>query len=101
MRAGAPSWPRSPVAEPRAVAGTGLAEQREIGVWASALYPNIGGFGSESFLELPDPELKLACVRAYNDFLVDWTSFGAPSVAGDDRVRAWAGRVTRLGLTPK
>jgi len=44
----------------------------EIGVWANALYPNIGGFGSESFLNLPDPELKLACVRAYNDWLLDW-----------------------------
>ncbi len=44
----------------------------EIGVWANALYPNIGGFGSESFLALPDPELKLACVRAYNDWLLDW-----------------------------
>lgn len=43
-----------------------------IGVWASALYPNIGGFGSESFLELPDAELKLACVSAYNDWLLDW-----------------------------
>jgi predicted TIM-barrel fold metal-dependent hydrolase len=46
----------------------------EIGVWACALYPNIGGFGSESFLSLPDPELKLACVRAYNDWLLDWIS---------------------------
>lgn len=44
----------------------------EIGVWASALYPNIGGFGNESFLSLPDQELQLACVRAYNDWLVDW-----------------------------
>jgi predicted TIM-barrel fold metal-dependent hydrolase len=44
----------------------------EIGVWASALYPNIGGFGNESFLSLPSEELKLACVRAYNDWLIDW-----------------------------
>jgi predicted TIM-barrel fold metal-dependent hydrolase len=49
-----------------------LAYMDEIGVWANALYPNIGGFGSESFLTLPDPELKLACVRAYNDWLLDW-----------------------------
>ena len=49
-----------------------LAYMDEIGVWACALYPNIGGFGSESFLSLPDPELKLACVRAYNDWLLDW-----------------------------
>jgi predicted TIM-barrel fold metal-dependent hydrolase len=50
-----------------------LAYMDEIGVWASALYPNIGGFGNESFLSLPDPELKLACVRAYNDWLIDWS----------------------------
>jgi predicted TIM-barrel fold metal-dependent hydrolase len=44
----------------------------EIGVWASAIYPNVGGFGNQFFLELGDPELMLACVRAYNDFLIDW-----------------------------
>jgi len=43
-----------------------------IGAWASALYPNIGGFGSETFLGLGDPELMLACVRAYNDWLIEW-----------------------------
>ena len=46
----------------------------EIGAWAMALYPNVGGFGSESFLGLNDPELMLACVRAYNDWLIDWIS---------------------------
>jgi predicted TIM-barrel fold metal-dependent hydrolase len=44
----------------------------EIGAWAMALYPNIGGFGSETFLGLNDPELMLACVRAYNDWLIEW-----------------------------
>ena len=43
-----------------------------IGAWAMALYPNIGGFGSETFLGLDDPELMLACVRAYNDWLIEW-----------------------------
>jgi predicted TIM-barrel fold metal-dependent hydrolase len=46
----------------------------EIGAWAMALYPNIGGFGSESFLGLDDPELMLACVQAYNDWLIEWIS---------------------------
>ncbi len=50
-----------------------LAYMDEIGAWAMALYPNIGGFGSESFLGLDDPELMLACVRAYNDWLIEWT----------------------------
>jgi predicted TIM-barrel fold metal-dependent hydrolase len=46
----------------------------EIGAWAMALYPNIGGFGSQTFLGLDDPELMLACVRAYNDWLIEWIS---------------------------
>jgi predicted TIM-barrel fold metal-dependent hydrolase len=49
-----------------------LAYMDSIGVWAAALYPNVGGFGNEAFLRLGDPELMLACVRAYNDFLIDW-----------------------------
>ncbi|MBW2391033.1 MAG: amidohydrolase [Deltaproteobacteria bacterium] len=46
----------------------------EIGAWAMALYPNIGGFGSETFLGLDDPELMLLCVQAYNDWLIEWMS---------------------------
>jgi len=45
-----------------------------VGIWATTLYPNVGGFGSQAFLGLKDPELMLACVRAYNDFLTDWCS---------------------------
>ncbi|MAE94894.1 MAG: amidohydrolase [Deltaproteobacteria bacterium] len=45
-----------------------------VGIWATTLYPNVGGFGSQAFLGLKDPELMLACVRAYNDFLIDWVS---------------------------
>jgi predicted TIM-barrel fold metal-dependent hydrolase len=44
------------------------------GIWAQVLYPNVGGFGSGRFLEMGEPELMLECVRAYNDFLVDWCS---------------------------
>jgi predicted TIM-barrel fold metal-dependent hydrolase len=46
----------------------------EEGLWAQVLYPNVGGFGSGGFLRLREPELMLECVRAYNDFLVDWSS---------------------------
>ena len=45
-----------------------------VGIWASAMYPNVGGFGSQAFLGLGDPELMLACVQAYNDFLIEWIS---------------------------
>ncbi len=44
------------------------------GILAQALYPNVGGFGSERFRKMKEPELALACVRAYNDFLIDWIS---------------------------
>jgi predicted TIM-barrel fold metal-dependent hydrolase len=44
------------------------------GIFAQVLYPNVGGFGSGGFLKLGEPELMLECVRAYNDFLVEWCS---------------------------
>ena len=46
----------------------------EVGIWAQVLYPNVAGFGAQKFLDLDDPELQLACVRAYNDFLAEWCS---------------------------
>jgi predicted TIM-barrel fold metal-dependent hydrolase len=51
-----------------------LAYLDSIGVWSQVLYPNVAGFGSQQFLLLKDPELMLACVMAYNDFLVEWCS---------------------------
>ncbi len=49
----------------------------EVGIWAQVLYPNVAGFGSQRFLSIRDDELKLVCVRAYNDFLRDWASADA------------------------
>jgi predicted TIM-barrel fold metal-dependent hydrolase len=46
----------------------------QLGIWAQVLYPNVAGFGSQRFLDIKDRELKLLCVRAYNDFLRDWAS---------------------------
>ena len=54
--------------------GDRLARMDEYGIWAQVLYPNVAGFGSQRFLMIPDDELKLVCVRAYNDFLRDWAS---------------------------
>jgi predicted TIM-barrel fold metal-dependent hydrolase len=51
-----------------------LSYMDEMGIWAQVLYPNVGGFGSQRFLTLDDAELKLLCVKAYNDFLCDWVS---------------------------
>ena len=51
-----------------------LERMDEYGMYAQVVYPNVGGFGSGNFLQLTDEELRLDCVRAYNDFLVEWTS---------------------------
>jgi predicted TIM-barrel fold metal-dependent hydrolase len=51
-----------------------LAHLDREGIFAQVLYPNVGGFGSGGFLALKEPELMLECVRAYNDFLIDWCS---------------------------
>jgi predicted TIM-barrel fold metal-dependent hydrolase len=51
-----------------------LAHMDTIGTWAQVLYPNVAGFGAQKFLRIDDQGLKLACVRAYNDFLRDFAS---------------------------
>ena len=46
----------------------------EYGIYAQVLYPNLIAFCTEAFMALPDPRLRLECVSAYNDFLVDFAS---------------------------
>lgn len=41
------------------------------GVDYSVLYPTVAGVGGETFGRITDPELELACVRAYNDWLIE------------------------------
>jgi len=74
-----PAAPRNMDEVPRASwdAQARLDYLDSIGAWAQVLYPNVAGFGSQSFLALEDAELMLACVRAYNDFLIDWCSTDA------------------------
>jgi uncharacterized protein len=76
-------WPTFPPEYPQTYEdchpGAYQAEARlrymdEAGIWAQVLYPNVGGFGSENFLRMQDEELKLICVSAYNDFLLEWAS---------------------------
>jgi len=71
-----PSAPRTFEETPLAAhdAKARLAYMDSVGIWAMALYPNVGGFGNEAFLKLGDAELMLDCVRAYNDFQLDWSS---------------------------
>jgi len=44
------------------------------GIRVAVLYPNIAGLAFDPFVDLPDHEASLAHVRAYNDFLIEWTS---------------------------
>ena len=45
------------------------------GVDYSVLYPGVGGLAAETFGKLDDPDLELACVQAYNDWLIEeWAS---------------------------
>jgi predicted TIM-barrel fold metal-dependent hydrolase len=41
------------------------------GVDYSVLYPSVAGVAGETFGSLTDPELELACVQAYNDWLIE------------------------------
>ncbi|MGW3943968.1 amidohydrolase family protein [Streptomyces phaeochromogenes] len=41
------------------------------GVWAQMCFPNMGGFAGSGFAKSKDLDLAAACVRAYNDFILD------------------------------
>ena len=41
------------------------------GITYSVLYPTVAGFAGQAFGRMEDPELELACVQAYNDWLID------------------------------
>ena len=41
------------------------------GIDYSVLYPIVGGLAAETFGKLDDADLELACVQAYNDWLID------------------------------
>jgi uncharacterized protein len=51
-----------------------LALMDELGIHAQVLYSNVGGFGGQLFRRMGAPELVDECLRAYNDFLVDFSS---------------------------
>jgi uncharacterized protein len=74
-------WPERPPAYPNTLeeadpaswqAAARLQRLDEYGVRAQTIYPNILAFFLPVFLKARDPEVILACVRAYNDFLTDF-----------------------------
>lgn len=46
----------------------------EYGITMQALYPNLLAFFPYAFLALEDAELRVECVRAYNDFVADFAA---------------------------
>ena len=54
-----------------------LRAMEEQGVDYAVLYPSVAGIGGERFGQIEDPDLELACVQAYNDWLID--TWGAAS----------------------
>ena len=55
-------------------AGERIKRMDEYGIWAEVLFPNIAGFGAGTYFHLEDPELMILCLRAYNDWVSEWTS---------------------------
>ena len=41
------------------------------GIWGQIIYPNTFGFGGQGFARIPDPELRLAIARTYNDAMAE------------------------------
>jgi uncharacterized protein len=44
------------------------------GIAAEVLYPNLLGFSAHSFMDLKEPTLMVDCVRAYNDYLSEFSA---------------------------
>ncbi len=57
--------------------GERLKAMDAAGVDYSALYPMVSGLAGQAFASITDPELELACVQAYNDWLIE--EWGAAS----------------------
>jgi uncharacterized protein len=48
-----------------------LRQMDEAGIEYAVLYPTVAGIGGQSFGRIEDRELELACVQAYNDWLLE------------------------------
>jgi predicted TIM-barrel fold metal-dependent hydrolase len=53
-----------------------LKAMDQAGIDYAVLYPTVAGAGGQTFGRIEDEELELACVRAYNDWLIEeWAAF--------------------------
>lgn len=83
---GAPAmagWPEHPPYHPRRFDDTDPASwdatkraalMDDYGIRMQILYPNVAVFDAKSIVNMGEPELQLACIRAYNDYLVDFAN---------------------------
>ena len=46
----------------------------EEGIQAEVIFPNVGGLGGATYFTLGEPEFVKGLVRAYNDFITEWTA---------------------------
>ncbi|MGE0879943.1 MAG: amidohydrolase family protein [Acidimicrobiia bacterium] len=76
-------WPEYPPSHPTTMAEADpggwdavhrIKRMDEQGIAAEVIYPNLLGFSSHAFLAIEDAELRLQCIRAYNDYLIDFAS---------------------------
>jgi len=96
-------WPEFPPRHPRRMADVDpaatdpvqrLRHMDDDGIYAQVLYPNVGGFGAGRFTELGEPQLMLECVRAYNDYLTEWTSADSNRLVPTMAIPFWDLQVT-------
>ena len=59
------------------------------GVDYSILYPTISGFAGQNFGNLVDPDFELACVQAYNDWLIEEWAEASPRFVPQCIVPIW------------
>lgn len=70
-------WPGHPTTLARAHPASHDAAARvewmdQTGIYAQAIFPNLGGTRQYVGIAHSEPELALECCRAYNDFLAEW-----------------------------
>lgn len=53
-----------------------LALLDRLGIYQQIVFPNVAGFGSNRFMEIPDKELRTTCATVYNDAAADLQAAG-------------------------
>jgi len=66
-----------------------LKTMDEDGIECGVLYPTVAGFSGERFGAISDPDLQLACVQAYNDWLIEEWAGASPRFIPQCIVPLW------------